>query len=518
MIPPPSASSLPLVLLGERCEAVKVPAAPQPDGSRRLSLFLWLFLPLALVLRLWVATQLPGAQRPDEIFQTLEPAHRLWAGYGILAWEWHYGIRSWLFPDFLAGLMALGGWLGLDAPGYLFLISLVLAGLSLGAVAVGIVMGWRHSRSVGALLCGVLCACWPTLIYLAPRTLTEAQAGNVLIVAAGLASLLPRGAKAAERRRCALMCAAIGALLAVTFCLRIQLVPGILLVAAWAFRTSLRHGWLPLLGGGAVPLIALGVSDTLSWGTPFQSVWKYFAFNFVSGGSNAYGVSSITWYIGTTSELWGAALLPVAICFCAGASRAPLLAWLAAVTLLSHSLIGHKEISFIYAALPPVLIVAGIGTARMVLALPGILRPRVSQRWLLTAATLFWMAVAALSGEAALHTAMQQKIGLFPVWMEARRHADLCGIGIYRIPWILTGGYAYLNRRVPIYSVLTPEALAVARPALNYLVIERSLLGVAVPGYEEVKCSHDYCLVRNGPACSAIMPTLPVSSLEQLGP
>ena len=40
----------------------------------------------------------PSGSRPDEIFQSLEPAHRLLTGWGIVSWEWRDGIRSWLFP------------------------------------------------------------------------------------------------------------------------------------------------------------------------------------------------------------------------------------------------------------------------------------------------------------------------------------------------------------------------------------------------------------------------------------
>lgn len=42
---------------------------------------------------------------PDEVFQTLEPAHRLAFGVGVISWEWRDGIRSWVFPACLAVVM-----------------------------------------------------------------------------------------------------------------------------------------------------------------------------------------------------------------------------------------------------------------------------------------------------------------------------------------------------------------------------------------------------------------------------
>lgn len=53
---------------------------------------------LAAGLRLLVAFSQPNIVWPDEVFQVVEPAHRLVYGNGIVAWEQVVGMRSWLFP------------------------------------------------------------------------------------------------------------------------------------------------------------------------------------------------------------------------------------------------------------------------------------------------------------------------------------------------------------------------------------------------------------------------------------
>jgi len=58
---------------------------------------------LALGLRLIPAIFYPGINHPDEVFQSLEQAHRLVFGYGAVPWEFEYGARSWLLPGMLAG-------------------------------------------------------------------------------------------------------------------------------------------------------------------------------------------------------------------------------------------------------------------------------------------------------------------------------------------------------------------------------------------------------------------------------
>src|SRR6516164_9745462 len=71
----------------------------------QVSFLLVSILLIALLLRVAVAIHFPSIEYADEIYNTLEPAHRLAYGYGIVDWEWRRGARSWVFPAFLAGVM-----------------------------------------------------------------------------------------------------------------------------------------------------------------------------------------------------------------------------------------------------------------------------------------------------------------------------------------------------------------------------------------------------------------------------
>jgi hypothetical protein len=64
-------------------------------------------LVLAALPRIWAAVWDQGIFWPDEIFQSLEPAHRFAFGYGFVSWEYHDGARSWLFPGALGLLWKL---------------------------------------------------------------------------------------------------------------------------------------------------------------------------------------------------------------------------------------------------------------------------------------------------------------------------------------------------------------------------------------------------------------------------
>jgi hypothetical protein len=60
---------------------------------------------VAVSLRLVPTIVEPSLNWADEIFQTLEPAHRLVYGYGLVTWEFQLGMRSWLLPGFVAAIM-----------------------------------------------------------------------------------------------------------------------------------------------------------------------------------------------------------------------------------------------------------------------------------------------------------------------------------------------------------------------------------------------------------------------------
>jgi len=83
---------------------VNLHGKPTP-GEKRLGLPVILLVALALRAALLVT---PRSFHPDEVFQYLEQAHRIVFGYGVVPWEYNYGIRSWLLPAVLSRFMAAG--------------------------------------------------------------------------------------------------------------------------------------------------------------------------------------------------------------------------------------------------------------------------------------------------------------------------------------------------------------------------------------------------------------------------
>src|SRR5687767_2471691 len=94
----------------------------------------WLLL-AALIVRIAFALTADNLHYPDENFQYLEQAHRLVFGYGIVPWEYRFGVRSWLLPFLLSVPLYVTKWLHLDSPGlYIPLIKCLLCLLSVSLI------------------------------------------------------------------------------------------------------------------------------------------------------------------------------------------------------------------------------------------------------------------------------------------------------------------------------------------------------------------------------------------------
>ena len=312
----------------------------------------------AFALRAYVALTRTYVIFEDETFQYLEQAHRLAFGSGLVPWEFHDGIRSWLLPGLLAGVMRLADRVNPDPLYFLHVIRLICAAFSLSAVLSGFLMVLRRDGLPGAILTGILCAVWSELVFFSPAVLTEVLAGHCLL----LGILFGEGA---EDQRTARRLVISGALFGLTICLRCQDAPTVLAVALWQHRLTWRH-WAWLAAGGLAVVIPVGgILDFVTWGTPFQSIWLNLVRNSWQGVSTSMGTEPWDYYIRyllLTLLPAGPVLIVFAVI---GATRLPAVALAAIVTLVVHTLLPHKEFRFVYAATAAVPLLIGAGASAL---------------------------------------------------------------------------------------------------------------------------------------------------------
>ena len=484
-------------------EAVDAPVAPPSVLPRIL---LAAALVAGFLLRARVALTDDGISWPDEIYQSLEPAHRLVFGYGLVAWEYSQGARTWALPGFVALVMELSRALHLPEPrGYLLLVRFAFCGLGTAtAYAVH-----RLARALGAaelpsaLGAASFALCAPFL-YFGPRALSETA--SALPVALGFALLLPKDATARQR-------APGVALLGLSVILRLHnavfcagLLAVLLVQRDWP---RLRQAALVL---GACALL-FGALDWLTWGAPFHSALVYLRFTLVEGKSNLWGTSDATFYLRVL--LHG---MPVPTVLLAGlallsALRAPALLAISLLFVLLHVATPHKELRFLLPVLPLLCALAAVGLGEFLSAES--LRLRIAGG---LTATLLAIAISTSAvrlraltfADVGEYEGVRDGVSAFDDWGDANRLLekagklpDLCGLKVEAVHLAWTGGYSFFHRRAPLYHARGP---ARGSGLFNYVIAWRGAPGQLIASDRNVELRKIAGSCRPDPSYSWALP------------
>jgi GPI mannosyltransferase 3 len=449
---------------------------------------------LAAALRIWLAFGDHSVFWPDEIYQSLEPAHRLAFGYGLLPWEFRDGARSWFFPALLAPVLWLLDLFGVRA-GLAFVVMARLFMVSLSLVSIGAAIEYarRLAGRPAALLAAFPLALFTPLLVFSHRTLQEtASAPFVTLVPLLFLSKTPKAARIA------------GILAGIACILRFQcvLLAGIFLLQLLFTRRVAEAKAYSIAGAGVA--LAAGLLDLVTWGTPFHSLVTYVRFNLVQGGASNFGVAPPWYFLTSLISSVGPAIWLVFAGFLLGAPRAWATAAACAVFVAAHSAIPHKELRFLLPVVPLLLSIAAAGLASV------LARFRVPAWAPLALAIL--LGLGCIKGaRAARYVDLGQYEGTKRAdgspWnteeepnlllAEAGRQADACGVMMLGVRAAFTGGYSYLHRKVPLlYRHRACEEAKVA----NYLIAKTNNKNVP-SAFTPLQSRGEYSLFRREGSC-----------------
>ena len=450
------------------------PSATSP--TRPTWRWFWPVLGLAFLARLAMAAWGDVLLHPDETYQYLEQAHRAVYGYGFIPWEYSFGIRSWLIPGGLAGILRAGQIVGLDAPQlYIPLIKGTLCLLSL-LLPVGMYRLTQAVASERAAILAFLLGCfWHHFLYYAHKPMPGILATYALVWMVVLMLRAP------GPNRLFL----VGILSGLTLTLRYQLVPMLGLLNLFALiRLGPRgFGWV-LLGNLAV-LVLAGLLDLATWGGFLSSFIDNFRLNFSYDISSNFGRAPIDFYAKRFGvESGGLVLLAV---------LGAMMIWRRTWPVLIAVVIGvaalhvpaHKEFRFVIWAMPFVLAAAAVAACH----------PRLPNR-LATPAVLLWGAATTL-GFTSLYT------GLQPYKSEARhgfaafdtlsRLEHVTGVDIradtLRVEFV--PGYYGLHHPVPIFHASLQNSPATV-PDVSHVITQDPRQGPA--GFTRLRAHGPYVL------------------------
>ncbi len=337
----------------------KTAASPGVSSERLLAAGgLLCLIVLGVLLRLVSTVFVPSINWGDEIFQTVEPAHRLVFGYGLVPWEFELGMRSWLLPGVLAGLIEIARIVG-DGPQYY--LSAIAIGLGVLACAPVLCCFLWCRRAFGlgpGFVAAFAVAIAPELVYFGARPLNEVVAAHLLVIAF---YLLEPGYWVSSRRR-----VFVGAMLLGVVCLlRIHLAPAVAVLFLWSAWGGWRQRLRALISGG---LAALAFGATLDWltlGYPFASIWRNLLYNIYYGVSTEISADPNFYYLRGELGVWLAAAPFLLVLIGLGARRIPVVLITALAVIAVHSGFAHKEYRFIYPAILLFMVLAAVGLAQL---------------------------------------------------------------------------------------------------------------------------------------------------------
>ena len=398
-----------------------------------------LVLAAAFLVRAALALNTDLISHPDAIFQYLEQGHRLAFGYGVVPWEYVYGIRSWIVPGFIALILTVLSSIGLDSPLiYQPVVKLIFCGISLSLPLSTYRITQSLLEETSARVALIATAFWYEIVFYAHTPLADALGAYALFGA--LVYLLRPPARHSM--------IAFGALAGLTLALRYQLAPPVVVACAIAAARWRWSGW-PAFAALFFVVILSGAFDAYTWGIWFGSVTNNLELNFFQDVAGQFSRPPPYFYLVTLA----ATSLGLAYVGCIGL----LLSWrqtwpLSAVgfaALLAFSVVSHKEPRFIFLLVPVYLIgIAAFVTNR---GLQTAVRSSVGAR------AIFLLAVP-LAFVLAINTFVigtiqrAQPNNLMSAYLMLSRCANVEGvIDESGLRWFLTGGYYYLHRNVPIY-------------------------------------------------------------------
>lgn len=354
---------------------------------------------LAACLALGLAFTLAAALASDSVFQVDEHFQVVeFAGLKLgvtpasaLPWEHAARIRPWMQPAALT-LLARGlGAVGVTDPFVLLRAFRVAAGLLSWLSLLVLLLAvrawlppprWRRLAYVSLSL--------PYFVpYLASRLSSESAATTFL--ACALAALLPLASGPRGEPGRALptgRLVAAGVALGFAFAVRYQAgiaVAGMLLWVLFHDRDRWRS--LAALAAGMTGPVALGLAvDAWGYGSFEVVPWRYLAVNLLEGKAASFGTSPLPAYLWFLAGLFPPFGLALLLALLVSWWRFPrhLLTWATLPFVLVHSLIGHKEIRFLFPILPA-------ATLCVVLLLAAPAANRRWERWGTRALGFLWL-------------------------------------------------------------------------------------------------------------------------------
>ncbi len=407
---------------------------------------------IGLAIRLILALNFDTIYHPDEIFQYVEQAHRWEFGYGNIPWEYRYGVRSWILPGFITGLLHLLRILHIEDPNiYVPAIKIVFCIFSISIIYSVYIITRNIASEKAARLASVIACFWYELIFFASKAMPEVL--STYLVAVAIACLVTKP----QTRNSILFGISCGLVTILRYqYLPIVIVLFVLAAFKWSKKQILLISMIVIIA-----VIGAGYVDYLTWGSFFASYYNNYLYNSIYKVSEIFGIEPFSYYF-----TGGASIVTVVSYFLISRNNKP---WIIFISILSiiipHSLTAHKEFRFIFAVVPLCIILVSIVLAsgfKPDQSIEPVIMFLVKKSPVknlnvfkickfialkifafLLAITMFLLITGVLNFPKIQST--------LSAYLFLHREPDLFAVFNNYSSWVNTGAYYYLHRNIPIY-------------------------------------------------------------------
>lgn len=399
-----------------------------------------------------------GYFHPDEHFQILEMA--AWK-YGItpgsaLPWEFDAQMRPALQPVLAWGVIKASDWAAGFQPFHIAFLLRFITGLLFIWVVRQSDKTFPSSRSFVPFV---------LLVWFFPLLSVRFSSENYasLTLMAALIALQQRPSKAIMA----------GLWLGLSFQFRYQMGFAVIGILAWLLWEKRNRDAVKIIIGMAPGLVLGVIADRWFYGYWVFPPWNYFYQNLIAGKAAEFGTEPFWWYLTAFLEK---GILPVGALLLYGAIRGirkhhrHLFTAVLITFIIGHSLIGHKELRFLFPVIIPFLWLSAEGLASLWLQW----RAQRMNRWLLylTAGIniLLWSYVSL--------TPAVPSIGAFRyIWNHtaATQGQQYYALGAHPYQWVSVPVYFYRPPSLKVH-ILKAETHLDSIPSGGKLIVEQPFL------------------------------------------
>ena len=458
--------------------------------------FLTIFA-LSLFVRVYASFTSIAQIFPDEIFQTLEPAHKLVFGRGITYWEFKVGARSWFLPGVIAGIYKLLDVFGVRDPLYINIGVKIFFGI-LNSLAVSVVYLLFRKHSLDkkeAFLFSLPLAASYILSYISVRTISESAALPFMVFSVYFASNYI-GKETKKDLFFAVLTVGIAYMIRFQTCIfAFGLAAALFLTAKKRFKAALIFGF-----GYIGMMLVQGIVDIFTWGKFAQSLLTYLDYNIIRKVSDKFSVSPWYFFLREFAATFhpltyiSAVLLMIYATLNFKKNRKLFLFFFPFLFFFAvHSAIAHKQPRFVFACHFALL---ALSAEFFALLCQKYGKNRKNAAVFLSVFLLFsldafthikystlWNHSTTVVDNFYGHDKGNEKIfgGVLETEAELGRIPDLKRAYLFGIPQIWSGGYSYFHRNAQISFASKSEDI-------------KKMIRKAV----DLKQSDSYCAFRNG--------------------